>query len=112
MIRLQPYLSTKPSRKGLLMRPQAPIRPREQAIWYPCTQMKDLETCPPLEVIRAEGCYITLANGQRLIDAISSWWCKSLGHGHPTLKAALKKQLDQFEHVLHPHTTHETISNL
>ena len=88
------------------------MRRDNQPIWHPCTQMKDLETCPPLEVTHASGSYLTLATGQRLIDATASWWCKSLGHGHPSLKAALTKQLDQFEHVLHSDTTNTTIFNL
>lgn len=80
--------------------------------WHPCAQMKDFETAPPLLIKRAKGAYIELQDGRILIDAISSWWCKSLGHGHPLLKAALKKQLDAFEHVMFGNTTHENIIKL
>lgn len=79
------------------------------SIWHPCSQMKDYETFLPLPVASAEGAYITLENGHKIIDAISSWWCKSLGHGHPRLKNALKEQLDKFEHVIFANTTNETI---
>lgn len=78
-------------------------------IWHPCAQMKDYETFKPLVIKRAYGSYLELDTGQKIIDAISSWWCKSLGHGHPALKQALMKQLDQFEHVIFANTTHETI---
>lgn len=82
------------------------------SIWHPCSQMKDYATFPPLAIASAEGSYLTLDNGQKVIDAISSWWCKSLGHGHPRLKEALIKQSEQFEHVIFANTTHETIVRL
>lgn len=84
----------------------------KQYIWHPCSQMKDYEQFPPLVVKRARGSYIELDDGSKLIDAISSWWCKSLGHGHPKLREALMAQVDQFEHVIFAHTTHETIAEL
>ncbi len=80
--------------------------------WHPCSQMKDYEQFKPLVIKRACGSYIELANGQKLIDAISSWWCKSLGHNHPALKKALLAQVEQFEHVIFANTTHEHIAKL
>ena len=62
--------------------------------------MKDYETFTPMVVKKAKGVFIELDDGRRLIDAVSSWWCKSLGHNHPRLKQALQTQLDQFEHVM------------
>lgn len=82
------------------------------SIWHPCSQMKDYETFPPLPIAAAQGAYLTLENGQKIIDAISSWWCKSLGHGHPRLKEALLSQTKQFEHVIFANTTYETIVQL
>lgn len=81
-------------------------------IWHPCSQMKDYEVFMPLIVTRASGSYIQLADGRKMIDAISSWWCKSLGHNHPRLKKVLLQQLDKFEHVLLANTTNETIVTL
>lgn len=83
-----------------------------QHIWHPCSQMKDYEQFQPLIVESAHGNYINLADGKKVIDAISSWWCKTLGHGHPRLKQALKIQLEKFEHVLFVNTTNETIVHL
>ena len=77
--------------------------------WHPAAHMKSLETYPPFVVKRASGCYIEGANGHKVIDGISSWWCKSLGHNHPRLKAALIEQVSQFEHVMSATTTNETI---
>lgn len=83
-----------------------------QHIWHPCSQMKDYETFKPLEVVRAEGCYLELNDGTNVIDAISSWWCKSLGHKHPRLLKALQHQANQFEHVIFANTTNKTIVDL
>jgi adenosylmethionine-8-amino-7-oxononanoate aminotransferase len=81
-------------------------------LWHPCSQMKDYETFPPLEVVGASGSELILKDGRCVIDAISSWWCKSLGHQHPRLKAALASQLDRFEHVMLANLTHEAIVTL
>lgn len=83
-----------------------------QYIWHPCVQMKDFETFPPFQVVRAQGSYFELADGRKMIDAISSWWCKLLGHQHPRLKKVLAEQMDRFEHVIFANTTNETIVQL
>lgn len=67
---------------------------------------------PPLDVVGAQGCRLTLADGRSVIDGIASWWCKSLGHGHPHLRAALHAQADKFEHVIAAHTTHAGLVRL
>ena len=83
-----------------------------QHIWHPCSQMKDYEQFNPLVIKKAFGSYIELVNGKKLIDAISSWWCKSLGHGHPRLRKALQQQIENFEHVIFSNTTNQIIVEL
>lgn len=83
-----------------------------QHIWHPCSQMKDYELFKPLMIKRAYGSYIELEDGKKIIDAISSWWCKSLGHNHPRLKQAVMRQIERFEHVIFANTTHDTIIKL
>lgn len=80
--------------------------------WHPCSQMKDYEIFKPLVIKQAYGSYIELTDGHKIIDAISSWWCKSLGHRHPLLVKALLKQLEMFEHVIFANTTNEVIVQL
>ncbi|MFZ2314398.1 MAG: adenosylmethionine--8-amino-7-oxononanoate transaminase [Gammaproteobacteria bacterium] len=80
--------------------------------WHPCSQMKDYENFPPMIVEKAYGSYIELANGKKIIDAISSWWCKSLGHNHPRLKKALLNQVERFEHVIFANTTNDIMASL
>jgi len=74
--------------------------------------MKDYEQFPPIEVVKAYASHIYLKDGRKIIDGISSWWCKSLGHNDPRLKKALIAQVKKFEHVLLAHTSNETIINL
>lgn len=73
-------------------------------IWYPCSQMKDYEQLPPIHVEKAKGSYLYLKDNSKVIDAISSWWCKSLGHQHPKIKQAIKEQLDCYEHIIGTNT--------
>ncbi|MBX3708297.1 MAG: adenosylmethionine--8-amino-7-oxononanoate transaminase [Gammaproteobacteria bacterium] len=94
------------------MQPSSLIDRDLKHIWHPCSQMKDYEIFRPLEVIAAKGSYIELQHGKKIIDAISSWWCKSLGHNHPRLKHALVQQMEKFEHVILANTTNETIVRL
>ena len=76
-------------------------------VWHPCTQMKDHEQLAPIPVRRAQGCWLEDYDGQRYLDAISSWWVNLLGHSHPHINAAIAAQLQQFEHVLLAGVTHE-----
>ena len=77
--------------------------------WHPCSQMKDYEAFPPVVIERAQGSWLYRDNGERMLDAMSSWWCKSLGHGHPRLRQALAQQMARFEHVIYANTTYDTI---
>ncbi len=78
-------------------------------IWHPCMQMKDFEQCPPIVVHHAKGIYLKTNLG-RLIDAQSSWWCKSLGHQHPRVKSAIEAQLAIFEHIISANCTHDLLA--
>lgn len=80
-------------------------------IWHPCTQMKDFEQHPPTLIEKAEGSYLYTKDGP-VIDAISSWWCKSLGHGHPAIVSAIKDQLNRFEHVMGATLTYPSLIEL
>ena len=81
-------------------------------LWHPCSQMRDYQDFPPLPIASAEGPWLITTDGRRIIDAISSWWCKSLGHCHPRIRAAVDRQLDRFEHIILANTTSETIALL
>lgn len=82
------------------------------AVWHPCTQMKHHEATPLVPISRAEGVWLYDFEGRRILDAISSWWVNLLGHGHPRVNAALRAQLDSFEHVMLAGFTHEPVVEL
>ncbi len=69
-------------------------------IWHPCSQMKDYEELPPIVIDHGEGVYLYDTDGNRYVDVISSWWCNLLGHCNPIINAAVKKQIDELEHVI------------
>ncbi len=82
------------------------------AIWHPCTQMKDHEQLPMIPIQRGEGIWLYDFEGNRYLDAISSWWVNIFGHCNPRINAALKQQLEQLEHVILAGFTHQTAIEL
>lgn len=83
-----------------------------QAVWHPCTQMKNHETLPLVPIQRGEGVWLYDFDGKRYLDAVSSWWVNLFGHNNPRIKAAIKDQLDQLEHVILAGFTHEPVVQL
>jgi adenosylmethionine-8-amino-7-oxononanoate aminotransferase len=81
-------------------------------LWHPCTQMKDHESLPMIPIKRGEGVWLYDFEDNRYLDAISSWWVNLFGHANPRINQALKKQLDQLEHVILAGFTHEPIIEL
>jgi adenosylmethionine-8-amino-7-oxononanoate aminotransferase len=57
--------------------------------------------------VGAEGVDYLLADGRRVLDGISSWWCNLHGHGHPRLVGALERQAGKLDHVMFAGFTHE-----
>ena len=78
-----------------------------QYIWHPCTQMKDHERLPLIPVKSGRGVYLFDFEGNRYIDAISSWWVNIFGHSNPYINGKIKEQLDTLEHVILAGFTHE-----
>ena len=76
-------------------------------LWHPCTQMKDHESLPMIPIRRGQGVWLEDFDGNRYLDAISSWWVNLFGHAHPAINAAIKQQLDSLEHVILAGFTHE-----
>ena len=76
-------------------------------IWHPFTQMQIHEADPPVPLVGGEGCDLLLANGERVLDGISSWWTCLHGHGHPRLVSALERQAARLDHGMFAGFTHE-----
>lgn len=76
----------------------------QRLVWHPYTPLRP--ATPPLPVVSAQAEFLHLADGRRLIDAVSSWWTILHGHRHPPLVAALKAAADRLDHVLFAGVTH------
>jgi len=74
-------------------------------IWHPYTSATKALKCYP--VAKAEGVYIELMNGQRLLDGMSSWWSVIHGYNHPTINAAITAQIGRMSHVMFGGLTHQ-----
>ncbi len=86
----------------------AEMRERDLAhIWHPCSQMKDYETLPFIPIKSGKGAYLFDFDGNRYLDAISSWWVNLFGHANPYINEKVKEQLDTLEHVIFAGFSHE-----
>jgi adenosylmethionine-8-amino-7-oxononanoate aminotransferase len=75
--------------------------------------MKDhFEGVPMVPIKNAEGVYLYDFDGNRYIDAISSWWVNILGHSNKKINEKIKNQVDTLEHVLLAGFTHKPAIDL
>ncbi|MEQ1651410.1 MAG: adenosylmethionine--8-amino-7-oxononanoate transaminase [Hyphomicrobium sp.] len=78
---------------------------QRSAIWHPFTQ-HGLEP-DMLQISSAKGAWLESANGQRIFDAISSWWVVTHGHCHPKIVAAIQKQAATLDQVIFAGFSHD-----
>ena len=53
-----------------------------------------------LEIVKAEGCELTDVSGKKYIDLIGGISVANIGHCHPQVVEAIKKQLDDYMHIM------------
>lgn len=53
-----------------------------------------------LEIVKAEGCELTDFSGKKYIDLIGGISVANIGHRHPKVVEAIKKQLDEYMHIM------------
>lgn len=82
------------------------------SIWHPYTDYRELmsEEFPVIE--KGKGLYLYDVEGEKYLDAISSWWACNLGHSHPRLIAALRDQADELQHSILGNQSHPPAVNL
>ena len=79
-------------------------------IWHPFTQHG--LTGPEIAVARAEGAWLFADDGRAIVDAISSWWVITHGHGHPRIVEAIRDQTQALEQVIFAGFTHQPAEQL
>lgn len=75
-------------------------------IWHPYTRFSTLAEGPLPVIVRGEGIHLFDAEGIRYTDAISSWWACALGHGHPRIVAAIRRQAEELQHSILGNLSH------
>jgi adenosylmethionine-8-amino-7-oxononanoate aminotransferase len=88
------------------------IRRSLSAVWHPCSQMKHYESFPLVPIARGQGSWLYDFDGNKYLDAVSSWWVNLFGHNNTEINAALRDQLEKLEHVMLAGFTHEPVVEL
>lgn len=79
-------------------------------IWHPFTQHGLREPIP--QIVRGEGALLFDAQGNGLIDAISSWWVNTHGHAHPRIMNAIRAQTEKLDQIIFAGFTHDPAQQL
>lgn len=75
-----------------------------RSVWHPYTRHFDSPKFPV--ITEAKGSFLHLDNGEKILDAISSWWVNLHGHSHPYLLAKLQEAAQEMQQVMFAGFTH------
>ncbi len=58
-------------------------------------------------IVSTEGAYLFDEDGNRVLDAISSWWVITHGHRHPVIMRAIREATETYDQVIFAEYSHE-----
>jgi len=73
-------------------------------IWHPYTSLNSPKM--PIVIVKGHGVYLYSENGEKYLDAISSWWVNTHGHANTDIAKKMIEQLLELEHVIFAGFTH------
>jgi adenosylmethionine-8-amino-7-oxononanoate aminotransferase len=79
-------------------------------VWHPYTRASATRDLPM--IVRGEGLHLFDDAGRKYVDAISSWWCCALGHGHPRVVEAIRRQAGELQHSILGNLSHPRAAEL
>lgn len=77
----------------------------EKYIWHPYTFQKN--RMPAVPIVRGEKSILIDENGNKYIDAVSSWWVNIHGHGNKFIAKKIYEQAKKLQQVIFTGFTHE-----
>lgn len=77
----------------------------EKYIWHPYTFQKD--RIPAIPIVRGEKSTLIDEDGNKYIDAVSSWWVNIHGHGNKFIAKKIYEQAKKLQQVIFTQFTHE-----
>lgn len=81
-------------------------------VWHPYTKFSAIESGPLPVIVKGDGVHLVDDQGHRYLDAVSSWWSCSLGHGQPDVVAAIQRQATELQHSILGNLSHPRASEL
>ncbi|MQW89047.1 adenosylmethionine--8-amino-7-oxononanoate transaminase [Sinorhizobium saheli] len=83
---------------------------KRSPVWHPFTQHA-LEA-PMKRIVATEGAYLIDEDGERIFDAISSWWVITHGHRHPAIMEAIRRASENYDQIIFAEYTHAPAEEL
>jgi adenosylmethionine-8-amino-7-oxononanoate aminotransferase len=77
----------------------------KKVIWHPYSPQKYAPE--PIPIIKGQGAWLFDDEGNKFLDAISSWWVTVHGHSHPYIAQQIYRQALELEQVIFAGFTHE-----
>src|SRR5262245_56528394 len=62
---------------------------------HPFTDHKEMHGQGTHVIVSGEGCYLTDARGQRLLDGLAGLWCVNVGYGRREIVEAVREQMQR-----------------